>query len=159
MIDMLRDLMAHKWYADATMLAAVRGHEVAAADPEIRDLLLHTLVSNRFWLSMARQVAFDLETESQPPASLDTLSQRYRDTQAEEASWMAAAGDADMARMVTSRFFPDQTFSVLQGLTQVCLHSHGHRAQVAKMLRRHGGEPPPTDYILWVGNGRPKDKS
>jgi uncharacterized damage-inducible protein DinB len=35
---------------------------------------------------------------------------------------------------------------------QVCLHSHGHRAQAAKMLRRLGGEPPATDFILWLAN-------
>ena len=68
---MLRDLIAHKWYADAAMLTAVRGHEAAAADPEIRELMLHTLVSNRFWLAQARQVPFELEVETQPPASFD----------------------------------------------------------------------------------------
>jgi hypothetical protein len=33
---------------------------------------------------------------------------------------------------------------------QVCLHSHGHRSQGAKLLRRHGGVPPPADFILWL---------
>jgi uncharacterized damage-inducible protein DinB len=33
---------------------------------------------------------------------------------------------------------------------QICLHSHGHRAQSASRLRALGVTPPPTDYILWV---------
>ena len=35
---------------------------------------------------------------------------------------------------------------------QVCMHSHGHRAQIAKMFRRHGGVPPMTDFIIWLVN-------
>lgn len=150
MLDMLRDLIAHKWYADAATLSAVRSNDAAVADPEIGELMLHTLVSNRFWLAQARQVPFELEVEMQPPSSFEALIQRYRGTQAEEASWLLSATDADMARTVTSRFFPDETFTVFQGLTQVCLHSQGHRSQIAKMFRRHGGQPPMTDYILWL---------
>jgi uncharacterized damage-inducible protein DinB len=150
MLDMLRDLIAHKWYADAAVLTAVRGNDAAAADPEIRELLLHVLVANRFWLANTREIPFDLEAETRAPESLDALIQRYRETQAEEAAWLATAAAPDLARPITSRFFPGETFSVLQGLTQVCMHSHGHRAQCAKMFRRHGGVPPMIDYILWL---------
>jgi uncharacterized damage-inducible protein DinB len=34
-------------------------------------------------------------------------------------------------------------------LLQVCLHSQGHRAQAAKLLRALGGTPPMLDFILW----------
>ena len=34
--------------------------------------------------------------------------------------------------------------SVAEALLQVCMHSHGHRAQVATRLRQHGAVPPPT---------------
>jgi uncharacterized damage-inducible protein DinB len=30
------------------------------------------------------------------------------------------------------------------------MHSEHHRAQVATRLRALGGNPPMTDYILWV---------
>jgi uncharacterized damage-inducible protein DinB len=149
-IETLRDLMAHKWHADAAMLGTVRSTEAAAADPEIRELLLHMLISNRFWLLAAMGLPFVLETESQPSASLDALIQRYRETQAQEAAWLARATESDLAGTVTSRFFPGEEFSVLQGLTQVCMHSQGHRSQIAKMARRHGAQPPMTDYILWL---------
>jgi uncharacterized damage-inducible protein DinB len=41
---------------------------------------------------------------------------------------------------------------VAQAIVQVCMHSQGHRAQCAKMLRRLGGAPPMTDFILWLAN-------
>ncbi len=152
MLDLLRDLMAHKWHADAAMLTAVRGNDAAAADPEIRELLLHTLLSNRFWLAQAREVPFELEIEASAPESLDALIGRYCETQGQEASCLTTASAADLARPITSHFFPGETFTVLQGLTQVCMHSQGHRAQCAKMFRRHGGVPPMTDYIIWLTN-------
>ena len=34
------------------------------------------------------------------------------------------------------------------------MHSHGHRAQIAKIYRRLGGVPPMTDFILWVATRR-----
>ena len=46
-------------------------------------------------------------------------------------------------------------YHVLQAYVQVCLHSHGHGAQCAKLLRKHGGVPPQTDFILWLA-GRPE---
>ena len=44
------DLIAHKGYADAELLTAVRRHVAAPSDPDLRTLLHHSLVSNRFWL-------------------------------------------------------------------------------------------------------------
>ena len=40
--------------------------------------------------------------------------------------------------------------SVVQAMMQVCLHSHGHRAQCAVRLRLLGGTPPNMDFILWL---------
>jgi uncharacterized damage-inducible protein DinB len=34
------------------------------------------------------------------------------------------------------------------------MHSHGHRAQCAAMLRELGGTPPAMDFITWLA-GRP----
>ena len=150
MIETLRDLMAHKWHADALMLTAIRQNAAAAADPEILELLLHTLVSNRFWMLTVQGRPFDLEAESRAPASIDALIERYRSTQQEEAAWLTGATETDLANTVTHRYMPGSQFSTMEGLTQVCLHSQGHRSQIAKMFRRHGGQPPMTDYILWL---------
>jgi uncharacterized damage-inducible protein DinB len=35
------------------------------------------------------------------------------------------------------------------------MHSHYHRGQNATRLRELGGEPPPTDLIVWYWKGRP----
>jgi len=73
MLQLLRDLNAHKGHANRTLVEAVRGHGVAHENSEILDLL-----------------------------------------------------------------------------QQVCLHSHGHRAQIARIYRALGGTPPMMDFIVWV---------
>ena len=100
-LEMLRDLVAHKGYANAALLNVIRQNEAATGDPELSELLHHILLANRFWLLTVLGLPFALEDESRPSTSFDALTERLRGT-------------------------------------QVCLHSHGHRAQCAKLLRRHG---------------------
>ncbi len=152
MREMLRDLIAHKGHANAAMLKAIRQNGAAATDPELWELLHHVLLANRFWLLTVLGVPFVHEDEARLSPSFDALIQRYGDTQAQETAWLETATDADLARMLEDARIPSGRCSVSQALMQVCLHSHGHRAQCAKLLRRHGGVPPPMDFILWLTN-------
>jgi uncharacterized damage-inducible protein DinB len=157
MLEMLRDLVGHKGHANAALLTAVRENAAAAADPELSDLLHHVLLANRFWLLCVQGRRFVLKHEARPASSLDALIKRYARTQVREEGWLASASDADLAYMLTSPLIPHGSCSVAEALMQVCLHSHGHRAQAAKLLRRHGGTPPATDFILWLPNRPPAD--
>ena len=152
MLAMLRDLIAHKGYANAALLGAIRQNDAAAADPELVDLLHHLLTANRFWLLTLLGLPFVFEDESRPSSSLDALIQRYCRTQDQESTWLATATEADLALVLESPLIPGATCSISHALMQVCLHSHGHRAQCAKLLRRHGGVPPMTDFIVWLVN-------
>jgi uncharacterized damage-inducible protein DinB len=157
MLEMLRDLVAHKGHANAVMLGAIRQNDTAAADPELRELLHHVLMANRFWLLTVLGLPFVFEDESRPFNAFDALMERYRSTQEQESTWLAAATDADLARVLENPLIPGGTCSVAQALMQVCLHSHGHRAQCAKLLRRHGSVPPNTDFILWLATSTPSE--
>jgi len=150
MLQMLRDLVDHKGHANAALLNGIRQNTAAASDPELWELLHHMLLSNRFWLLSVLGLPFVLEDESRPAPSFDALVQRYARTQSQEAAWLDTATAADLERTLKSPLIPNGECSVAQAFTQVCLHSHGHRAQAAKLLRRHGGTPPATDFILWL---------
>jgi uncharacterized damage-inducible protein DinB len=152
MLEMLRDLVAHKGHANGAMLGAIRQNDAAAADPELRQLLEHVLIANRFWLLTVLGLPFVFDDESRPSSSFDGLIERYRDTQEQESAWLAKATEADLPRVLENPLIPGGTCSVAQALMQMCLHAHGHRAQCAKLLRRHGGVPPNTDFILWLAN-------
>ena len=155
MLEMLRDLVAHKGHANVAMLTAIRQNAAAASDPELWELLHHVLLANRFWLLTVLGDPFVQEDEARLSPSFDALIDRYARTQAQEVTWLEAAAEDDLARTLEDARIPGGTCSVAQAFMQVCMHSHGHRAQCAKLLRRHGGVPPMTDFILWLAN-RPR---
>ena len=152
---MLRDLVAHKGHANAALLNAIRQNAAAASDPELWELLHHILLANRFWLLTVLGLPFVHEDEARPSPSFDALIQRYVSTHAQEVAWLDTATEGELARLLEDALIPNGTCSVSQAFMQVCMHSHGHRAQCAKLLRRHGGVPPSTDFILWL-TSRPR---
>ena len=149
-LDMLRDLVAHKGYANALLLTAIQKQPGAASDPELWGLLHHVLVANRFWLLTIMGLPFVHEDERRMSSSFNALVERYESTQAREEGWLASATDRDLEQVLENDLIPDGRCSVAQAFMQVCLHSHGHRAQCATLLRRHGGVPPQMDFILWL---------
>jgi uncharacterized damage-inducible protein DinB len=147
---MFRDLFQHQAYADAAIVNAIRRHDTAARDEQLRVLLHHVLIAHRFWIHLSQGLPFPVAAESDAPDSLDLLVAGYRDTQEQEREWLARLTESDLARPLESEFFPGRRIPMSEALMQVCLHSHGHRCQCATRLRQLGGEPPPLDFILWV---------
>jgi len=150
MLDMLRDLVAHKGYANASFLSSVQGSKDAAQYREVCELLHHVLVSNRFWISSILGLPFNVEEEVRSSRTLADLVDGFRRIQESEDSWLERAMESDLLGTIEDARVPGGKRTVAQALVQVCLHSHGHRAQCAKLLRRHGVTPPSTDFILWV---------
>lgn len=150
MLDMLQDLVRHKWHANAAILQAVRHHDAAAHNEELRKLLHHILIANRYWLLLTLQREFAREEESRIPDTIDNLIERFRDTAIVEMDWIFQLPEADLLRQLRPAALSGRTYSVAEALIQVCLHSHAHRAQCATRLRALGGTPPMMDFIVWV---------
>ncbi len=151
MLALLLDLVRHKAYANARLLRAVRHYEAAAQDDELRKLLHHVILANRFWLTLILGLPFRHEEESRIPESLEAIAEQYRETHDLELEWISRVQESDLARMLETSFIPGRRFSVAQALTQVCMHSHGHRAQCSMRLRLLGGTPPAMDFHYWLG--------
>ena len=151
MIEMMRDLNGHNGHANAAILSVIRQNQAAAADGEIWDLLHHILLANRFWMLTIAGLPFAVEHEGRPSGSFEELVQRYRSTHEQQSAWLAGAGEHDLSRSLEDARFPGGRCSVAQAFMQVYMHSHGHRAQLAKLLSRREITPPGTDFILWLG--------
>ena len=154
-IAWFRDLIAHKGFADAQLLCTIHQHHAASTDPALRALLHHMLVSNRFWLLTIVGEPFAVDVETLIPGSLAPLIDACRITHDREMAWLATATDADLARTLEGALIPGGRCLVAEALLQVGLHSQGHRAQCAKLLRALGGTPPATDFIVWRIDRRP----
>ena len=150
MLAMLNDLVQHKWAANASLLRAIRQHPIAARDEELRKLLHHILLANRFWFSLCAGRDFVIEEESKVPGALEAVAIRYRETHLQESEWLSQLQEHDLARRVKTSYQPGSTFSIAEAVMQVCMHSHGHRAQCATRLRSMGGIPPAMDFIAWL---------
>jgi uncharacterized damage-inducible protein DinB len=149
-MKMLTDLVQHKWYANARLLVAMSDHPEASGDHQLRELMRHVLLANRFWFCLSRDVPFSFEAESRTPESLPALIVQFRDTHAEETSWLANIAEHDLQKQLHTPYIPGRSFSVEQGIVQICMHSHGHRAQGALRLRQLGVTPPTLDFITWL---------
>jgi uncharacterized damage-inducible protein DinB len=150
MLALIRDLIRHKAHANASLLQAVCRCEVATQDSALLGMLHHVNLANRFWLLSGMGEPFSVDDESRLPATLGAMIAQYRVTHDRELAWVSGMTETDLARTIEGPLVPGGQRSVGEALTQVCLHSHGHRAQCATRLRLLGGTPPVMDFIVWV---------
>src|SRR3954466_6043702 len=100
MLATLRDLFCHQAFTDAALLNAIRRHESAARDSELRMLLHHILIAHRYWIHLGQGLPFFMEEESTVPDTLDMRVDRYQATQALESVWLNGLRESDLARML-----------------------------------------------------------
>ena len=103
--------------------------------------LHHILISNRFWLLSIVGEPFVAEAATRAPASLGAIIADFRTIHDRETAWLANATEQALSRTLENEFIPGGRCTISDALLQVCLHSQGHRAQCAKMLRALGGRP------------------
>jgi uncharacterized damage-inducible protein DinB len=150
MLEMIRALYHHMAWADAQVLGAVAAYPAASEDEELRRMLHHIVVVQRFFLSQLQPRAFDYEKEKLAPATQDGMARLFRETHADELAYIDSVGaDALLPVMETGHFATIRP-TVGEMMMQVVMHSQHHRGQVASRLRELGGAPPTVDFILWV---------
>ena len=159
MLNLIDELIRHKWWANFNLLRSVADHAPAAQDEEMRRLLHHILVANRYWLLLSLKQPYWLllslkqpfpDSEMQVPDSHSGMTSRFTETQHLEMEWLANLAAADLDAPLQPRALPGVTVTVAQAAIQVALHSHGHRSQCASRLRALGGTPSPMDFVLWA---------
>jgi len=159
MNPMLRDLLDHQSWADATLWAAIAAHGPAREDKAIHNRLHHIHLVQRafFWAAGGGVTRFDL-TKPDDFAAFDDLREYARGAHDVMQAGAAALTDARLGESITIPWFKDPplTITVTEALTQCAMHSHHHRGQNATRLRDLGGTPPTTDYIVWLWKGRPQ---
>jgi uncharacterized damage-inducible protein DinB len=150
MTRMLDSLFRHQAWADAALLQAVGAHAEAAADERPRWTLHHMVMVQRGFLALLLGRLFDREKEMQIPASLDEFERLYRETHAEELSYVGRLGAADLAQPFKMPWIPGCNISVAEALVQVVMHSQNHRGQCLTRLRELCAKPPTLDFVLWA---------
>jgi uncharacterized damage-inducible protein DinB len=154
----LIDLFQHQFWADNEHWKALAACPGAASDQQIRDRLHHIHhVQHAFLWTVKRDGTPFHRTTPGDFSSLPDLISHGRRFHADAVPFVAALAPAALADQVSIVWFKDPplTISVEEALTQCAMHSHYHRGQNATRLRELGGEPPLTDFIVWLWKGKP----
>lgn len=157
MSSYLDELYAHQEWADAKHWRAFEAHPAALADKAIHERLLHIhLVQHGFlWVTSPQRSEFAFKKLEDFPSMAD-LKQYARQGLDEINELLKKTNQERMEEIIEVPWFkPPLKISVRHALTQAAMHSHYHRGQNATRLRELGGVPPPTDFIVWLGKGRP----
>lgn len=155
MLDTLRNLLAHQAWADASHWRALEACPPALDDPSIRERLFHIWQVERAFLRVFRGTP---ERPRDPafsaPALLREEARRYHE---EAGAFLSGPGASRLEETVTVPWLRDPPCRVrlAEALLQVVMHSQYHRGQNASRLRELGGQPPLTDWIVWLWQGRP----
>jgi uncharacterized damage-inducible protein DinB len=159
MNDWLNELYPHQAWADAEHWRVLGASPAARADMAIRRRLHHIhFVQHAFLWTVGDQAQPFKMTKPDDFASFDSLLVYAREFHEHVPALLAGLTPARLAEKVTIVWFKDPPLSITiaEALTQAAMHSHYHRGQNATRLRELGGEPPTTDYIVWLWKGRPK---
>jgi uncharacterized damage-inducible protein DinB len=153
----LRDLYRHQAWADAEHWRAIAGFDKSRDDDVIRKRLHHIhLVQHAFQWSVGERSSPPRMTTPDDFASFDALNVYARAFHAQVEPYFDTLTDERVSSRIQMQWFdPPLSITVGEALMQCTMHSQHHRGQNAARLRELGGEPPTTDYIVWLWKGRP----
>jgi uncharacterized damage-inducible protein DinB len=154
-LPMIRDLFAHQAWADAEMWHYLGATPAAHTDKKVLELLGHIHAVQRFFLSAVQDEPLTRE-ELTKEIPLPDLRDSYREFHIHADRALSKMRDSRMKGRIRVPWFPDFQPTVADALTQVAMHTQGHRAQILMLLRQLGGDPKPVDYIIWVSKNRPE---
>jgi uncharacterized damage-inducible protein DinB len=153
----LDELYAHQEWADAEHWRGFESHPAALADKAIRDRLLHIhLVQYGFlWVTSPQRSEFAFK-KLEDFLDMADLKKYAQQGLKEMRELLEKTDPGRMQELIEVPWFkPALKISVRHALTQAAMHSHYHRGQNATRLRELGGEPPMTDFIVWLREGQP----
>ena len=158
----LHELFRQMEWADSLIWSAVFANPEAANDPALRDRLHHIHLVQRAFLQVWRGDYSGPQASSFRDST--SLLDWARECYTEVTRYLSDLNCQDRsqplivpwAQMFESRLGRKAAVPSLgETLLQVAMHSTYHRGQVSTRLRELGGEPPLTDFIVWVWLGKP----
>ena len=154
MLELIRDLYAHQAWADGEMWRFLGDAPQARAEKKVVELLNHIHAVQRFFLSAVQGAPLTRE-ELMKELALVELRTSYEKYHADSQGFLATMSENRLKDVVNVPWFPNFQPTSYDALVQAVTHSIHHRAQIATLIRQHGGDPKPTDFIVWASKNRP----
>jgi uncharacterized damage-inducible protein DinB len=149
----VRNIISHCIWADRRTLRTIEGNERLAADPDLVRILGHVLAAEHLWLSRMR--GEPARVAVWPALPLEDCVSLAAECHAELETMASALTTEMIQRQIAYVNSAGESWqsSVEQILTHVGMHGAYHRGQIVKAVRRIGGVPIATDYIVWARTG------
>jgi uncharacterized damage-inducible protein DinB len=140
-------LADHSAWANRRTLEALG----AATEPQTARLVAHVLEAERIYLARMRGED-PWPQDFWPDLSLGAAADLAAALPERYGAFLSGLTADDLARRVRYRNSRGAEFHTRIGdlLTHVFMHGAYHRGQIAAALRRAGGEPAATDYIVFT---------
>ena len=157
-------VIEHMEWADARTWASVRALGAERVEgSDLRDRLFHIHLVQQLYLAMWRGQPLPAVPQLLDYPDLEAVRRWGRTFYPEARALLARADEGRLARPVvvpfSERLAPpggSVTHATLaETVIQVGMHTAHHRGQLATRIRELGGEPPLTDFVVWIWTGRP----
>jgi uncharacterized damage-inducible protein DinB len=135
-------------WADEQALAALR--DCQACREEALPLFAHVLASEETWL--ARIEERPASVPIWPQFSVQDCEGQLRRNVVRFSALLRRLSEQELATQVRYQTNTGKEFTtpIVEILTHVVIHGAYHRGQIAKIIGRHGGKAPNTDFITFV---------
>jgi len=147
----LRNHFIHLFkYSDwATREAANSMKKLEEKDGKLTELLSHIVSAQKVWLN--RTLRREIHTDPWEKYTVDECISQSTTITAEWINLLESFHDSDLEKRIEYANTKGERFSntIKDIITQVINHSTYHRAQIAQLVRKAGGEPAKTDYIFY----------
>jgi len=155
-MSLLVDLYRHQEWADAELWWAVAACPAAVADKALLQRWHHIHLVQRAFYSIVTKRDVEV-TKPEDFADAAALREYARAYHQQIIPLVESLTATQLAEMLAVPWFkePPILINVGEALLQAVMHSQWHRGQNATRLRELGGEPPLTDYIIWIWKDRP----
>lgn len=152
MTDHIQRLFRHMFWADDRLITLLNDVDVDAdAGREIRRLFAHLIAAETIWL--LRATGGDASSVPVwPDWSIGEATEVARETRDGYARLVDGVTEDELGGVVEYRNSKGTAFHTELGdiLLHVAMHGSYHRGQIAAAVRRGGGEPVNTDFIMYV---------
>ena len=159
----IRSLFAYNRWANGRVFAAVARltpaqflQTIPSSYPSVRDTLAHLVSAEWIWLERWKGVSPKAMLDAQAFPSFAALQQRWSEVEREQRALVEALTDEELERIVSYRNRKGEhvEYPLVRILQHVANHSTYHRGQLTTMLRQLDAEPPATDLLVFVDEGR-----
>jgi uncharacterized damage-inducible protein DinB len=156
-----RGVLGHAEWADALVWKAVT--LLGRDDGELREKFHHLHMVQWAYLHIWRAEPVRPRELTTFPA-LAAIRAWAREYYRELPSYLVTVAEDGLVREVrfpwadrlVQRFGQAAPATWAESVLQLAIHSAYHRGQVARRLRELGAEPPLSDFIAWIWQGRPE---